>query len=67
MTMDDWQELRGCRVRIRKDGRLIRTGYVEEVTRQADVLWLESHGAHPRQLFEKAEGYSIERLPESGS
>lgn len=64
MTVDDWQELRGRRVRIQKDGRIVRSGYVEQVTREADVLWLEGHGVHPRQLFEKAEGYSIEWLPE---
>lgn len=63
MTIDNWQELLGRNVQIRKDGKLVRTGYVEAVTRLADVLWVESHGIHPRQLFDKAEGYTVEPLP----
>ena len=54
----DWNELTGLDVEIKKDGRSIRTGHVGAVTRGADALWLESHGAQLRTLFEKAEGYT---------
>jgi hypothetical protein len=54
----DWNELTGLEVEIKKDGRSVRTGHVGAVTRGADALWLESHGAQLRTLFEKAEGYT---------
>lgn len=60
----DWNELPGLEVEIKKDGRSIRTGYVGAVTRGADALWLENHGAQMRTLFEKAEGYTAWPLSE---
>jgi hypothetical protein len=54
----DWNKLTGLEVEIKKDGRSIRTGHVCAVTRGADALWMESHGAQLRALFEKAEGYT---------
>lgn len=60
----DWNELTGLEVEIKKDGRSIRTGHVGAVTRGADALWLENHGAQLRTLFEKAEGYTAWPLPD---
>ncbi|WP_336715251.1 hypothetical protein [Arthrobacter sp. USHLN218] len=63
MTVNDWQEILDQWVQIRKDGRVVRTGYVDAVTDRADILWLRGHGAQQRQLFEKTEGYLVEALP----
>ena len=56
--IENWRELAGRAVQIRKAGRVVRTGHVEAVTPAADILWLGIHGADPRALFEKAEGYT---------
>ncbi|MCG2623584.1 hypothetical protein LVY72_16930 [Arthrobacter sp. I2-34] len=61
---EDWNLLAGRHVQIRKDGHLIRTGRVDTVTRAANALWLEGHGAQLRTLFEKAEGYTAWPVPE---
>lgn len=53
-----WRELLGLKVQIRKNGQMIRTGYVEDVTNTGDGVWLESCGVDPRKLFTKADGYS---------
>ncbi|NKX52502.1 hypothetical protein HER39_18380 [Arthrobacter deserti] len=58
LCSEDWNLLAGRQVQIRKDGRIVRTGRVDTVTKAANALWLESHGAHLRTLFEKAEGYA---------
>ncbi|MDR6507615.1 hypothetical protein J2805_003322 [Arthrobacter oryzae] len=36
--MADWNELVGLEVHVLKNGRVIRTGYVEAVTMAADAL-----------------------------
>lgn len=64
LCSEDWNLLAGRQVQIRQDGRIIRTGRVDTVTRAANALWLESHGAHLRTLFEKAEGYTAWPLAE---
>ncbi|GLB69124.1 hypothetical protein [Arthrobacter mangrovi] len=58
----DWEDLLGQQVQIRKDGHLIRIGYVEDVTQTGDALWLENHGIDPRKLFTKADGYTATSL-----
>jgi hypothetical protein len=58
LCSEDWNLLAGRQVQIRQDGRVVRTGRVDTVTKAANALWLESHGAHLRTLFEKAEGYT---------
>ena len=63
MTVDNWKDLTGQHVQIRKDGKPVRKGRVDEVTRAADALWLEWHSGYLRQLYEKAEGYSVELVP----
>jgi hypothetical protein len=59
-----WSDLFGRKVRVHKDGRTVRTGYVEAVTVAADALWIAAEGVEPRALYEKAQGYTI--LPVSG-
>ena len=40
----DLKELAGRQVQVRKEGRTIRTGYVEDVAVTADALWLGAYG-----------------------
>lgn len=60
----NWAALVGRRVQVQKDGRAVRTGHVEDVTVDADALWIAAHGAEPRALYEKAQGHTV--LPVSG-
>lgn len=62
-TPTNWNELIGRQVQIHKDGTLVRTGYVEDVTFAADALWLEGHGTDLRTLYAKADGYSAVAVP----
>lgn len=53
----NWSQLPGHWVELRKEGQPVRSGYVEAVTFDSDVLWLGYDGFHPRALFELSEGY----------
>jgi hypothetical protein len=64
--VENWTNLAGRAVQIRKDGLIVRSGHVDAVTPAADVLWLGVHGADPRALFEKAEGYTAWPVAEVG-
>ncbi|MFE4078704.1 hypothetical protein [Paenarthrobacter sp. YIM B13468] len=57
--MAAWDELPGHEVHILKDGRVIRTGYVEAVTVAADALWIAAEGVEARALYEKARGHVV--------
>ena len=57
--VNDWRVLEGQTVRITKNGRVVRSGCVDAVTPAADVLWLEGHGAEPRTLFLKNDGFEV--------
>ena len=54
-----WQELIGSRVELRLDGRLVRTGEVEDATQDSSVMWLRFDGNHGRQLVSQADGYEV--------
>lgn len=53
----DWSDLMGLRVHVKKDGRIVRTGYVDAVSASADILWISQEGAEQRSLYEKSQGY----------
>lgn len=59
----DWKGLLGQQVQVHKDGRVVRTGYVEDVVDSADILWLGADGVKQRALFERARGYTISPIP----
>jgi hypothetical protein len=61
-SQDDSLVLTGKKVNIVKEGRTIRTGYVDAVTETADAVWLEGHRPDQRALFEKAQGYTVQLL-----
>jgi hypothetical protein len=54
-----WANLVGCWVQVHKDGRLVRTGYVDAVTESADALWIAAYGCEGRAMYEKAQGHAI--------
>jgi hypothetical protein len=53
----DWSDLLGLRVHVKKDGSVVRTGYVDAVSASADILWIGQEGAEHRSLYEKSEGH----------
>ena len=66
MTMDsnsnqipDWSGLTGQTVLVKYEGKTIRTGRVEVVSRDAGTLWLERAGVLERKLYARAEGFGM--------
>jgi hypothetical protein len=53
----DWSSLVGSWVEVRRDQCFVRSGRVEVVTGDPAILWIAADGAHPRELFEAAEGF----------
>jgi hypothetical protein len=60
---EDWNVLVGRTVELHRNGRLIRTGEVEDATRDSSVMWLRFDGNHGRQLIAKSDNYEVV-LPE---
>ncbi|MBP1134805.1 hypothetical protein JOE31_001037 [Arthrobacter sp. PvP023] len=58
-TTGTWQQLIGSRVELRLDGRIVRTGEVEDATQDSSVMWLRFDGNHGRQLVSKTDGYEV--------
>ncbi len=57
---DDWfPPLGGESVQIRIHGRFVRTGIVDSVTVDDEILWLASDGVNQRQLISKSDGYEV--------
>ena len=55
----DWYQVVGEHVQIRLGDRVVRSGIVEAVTADDDILWIAANGAERRALYERAQGYSI--------
>ncbi|EMY34430.1 hypothetical protein D477_009625 [Arthrobacter crystallopoietes BAB-32] len=56
---ENWNLMPGTLVEVRRRDKLVRSGRVDAVSPDAELLWLASDGPVPRQLFEKAEGYEL--------
>jgi hypothetical protein len=54
----DWTPLLGEVIEIRRHAATVRVGRVDAVTRDGMILWLESHGAEPRTMYERCEGFT---------
>ncbi|KRE67734.1 hypothetical protein ASG92_13940 [Arthrobacter sp. Soil736] len=54
----DWVALLGEVIQVRLDDRTVRTGRVDGVTQDGAILWIEGHGAEPRTMFERCEGFT---------
>ncbi|WP_427132713.1 hypothetical protein [Pseudarthrobacter sp. S9] len=56
---EDWNLLVGRTVELRRDGRLVRAGEVEDAAKDSSVMWLRFDGNHGRQLIAKSDNYEI--------
>jgi hypothetical protein len=54
--IDDWTLLIGSTVEMRRRGITVCSGYVDAVTEDGTILWLQAP-TRSRQLYEKAELY----------
>lgn len=54
----DWAALLGEVIEVRLDDRRVRTGRVDGVTPDGAILWIEAHGAEPRTMYERYEGFT---------
>jgi hypothetical protein len=54
----DWVALLGEVIEVRLADRTVRTGRVDGVTPDGAILWIEAHGAEPRTMCERHEGFT---------
>jgi hypothetical protein len=54
-----WSLLTNALVEIRHNGRVIRTGIVEDVMPDSSALWIAADPTHPRQMFEVVQGHQV--------
>ncbi|MGX9899870.1 hypothetical protein ACW0JT_07970 [Arthrobacter sp. SA17] len=59
---EDWSQLVGRVVELSRDGQVVRTAEVEDVTPDSSILWLRFDGNHGRQLVTRTDGYEIRPL-----
>ena len=59
---EDWSQLVGRIVELRRDGQVVRTAEVEDVTPDSSILWLRFDGNHGRQLVTRTDGYEVRPL-----
>jgi hypothetical protein len=55
----EWFPVVGEIVEIRLYDNTVRTGRVDGVTPDDQILWIASDGADPRALFERSHAYSV--------
>lgn len=55
----EWFPVVGELVEIRLGGRTVRTGRVDGVTSDDQILWIAADGAELRAMYERAEEYSV--------
>ena len=56
---DDWLPLVGETVQSRINRRFVRTGIIDAVTIDDEILWLAADGVNQRRLISKADGYEV--------
>ena len=59
---EDWSHLVGRIVELRRNGQVVRTAEVEDVTPDSSILWLRFDGNHGRQLVTRTDGYEVRPL-----
>ncbi|YCK79919.1 hypothetical protein M1D89_00575 (plasmid) [Arthrobacter sp. D3-18] len=57
--VQDWHLLVGAVVEVRWEGRVIRTGLVDDVTASGDIIWIAADGFDSRTMIDKREGYKL--------
>lgn len=55
----EWRDLVGCTIELRREGRLVRTAEVEEVSADSSLLWLRFHGNDGRQIITQWDGFDV--------
>ncbi len=55
----EWFPVVGENVEIRLRDKTVRTGRVDCVTPDDQILWIASDGADPRAMFDRAQHYSV--------
>lgn len=55
----EWNRLIGVPVEVRKDGRLLRAGVVEDAMPDSSAVWLAADGTGGRAMFSAAEGHEL--------
>lgn len=61
--VDDWTGLKGEKIEVHEQGRIIDQGTVDAVTPNGLILWLAFDGHLPRRLVEKLDGRYVRVLP----
>jgi hypothetical protein len=56
---NDWVPLLGRAVEVRLYNQAVRTGTVDAVTADGNILWLASHSLHLRRMFARHDGYTV--------
>jgi hypothetical protein len=59
-----WRRLIGTTVQIRHNGRIIRTGTVDDAMADSTALWIAGSAAQPRSMYEAARGIEVWADPE---
>jgi hypothetical protein len=54
-----WHLLIGAEVEIRRYGRLLGTGVVDNATSSGDIAWIAADGINSRTMIEKSDGYEL--------
>lgn len=56
---DEWANLVGLTVEVRKDGQMVRIGVIEDATLDRSHIWIAQEGTTGRELFDKGSGYQV--------
>jgi hypothetical protein len=59
----EWELLIAVLVEIRRHGRLLGTGVVDDATASGDMAWIAAEGNNGRSMIEKAGGYELSIAP----
>ncbi|BCW35944.1 hypothetical protein StoSoilA2_20000 [Arthrobacter sp. StoSoilA2] len=55
----EWSTLINALVEVRHNGRVIRTGFVEDAMPDSSVLWIAADANDPRQMFDASQGLQV--------
>ncbi|PNH79720.1 MULTISPECIES: hypothetical protein [unclassified Arthrobacter] len=56
---EDWNQLVGAFVEVRKGKRSLRRGFVDDAMPDSSAIWLSADGFDGRTFVDKAEGYEV--------
>jgi hypothetical protein len=59
VVVRDWSPMVGVLVKVRRDGQVIRTGLVDDITPSGDIIWIAADGFDSRIMIDKREGYTL--------